>query len=94
MFAMVPSGTRLSVCDDNGFPPPRAPLAGVGVSSIATFQRLLARVSFQRLLAVASDSLFAVGSDRITTIPRREPGFSALGANKYGIRRQVQRKAG
>jgi hypothetical protein len=94
MFAMVASGTRLSVCDDNRFPPPRAPLAGVSVDSIATFQRLLARVSFQRLLAVATVLLFAVGLDRITTIPRRELGFSAFGLTNTGTFTRFSEKLG
>jgi hypothetical protein len=90
MFAMVPGGTRLSVSDENRLPPSRSPLAG---ASVATFQPLLARVSYS---AVASsrgrpDVCGWAGSNRYNSATRA--GIFSLRSNKYGIHHRVQRKA-
>jgi hypothetical protein len=81
MFAMVPGGTRLSVSDDNRLPPSRTPLAG---ASVATFQPLLARVSYSAIASSRGRLTFAVGLAQIATIPRRERGYSASGPTNTG----------
>ena len=75
MYAMVPSGTCLSVCDDSSFPPPRSPLAATSVAFIVTFMQLLAGLS----LLAPTAPMFADGLHGITSISGRDQEGSTSG---------------
>jgi hypothetical protein len=94
MFAMVPCGTPVSVCDDDCFASPQAPLASVSVISIATFLPVLAGVSFLSPASAATALMFAAGLDGINKIPRRDQGFSTSGPTSTGSTARFSEKPG
>jgi hypothetical protein len=91
MFAMVLSGTPLSVGDDGRCPPQRTPLAGV---SIATFRPVFAGVLFLVPASAAAAVKFTAGLVGITKVPWRYQGFSSSGLTSTGSTARFSEKLG
>jgi hypothetical protein len=94
MIAMVAGGTRLSVCDDNRFPATTSSFSRCLDCLNCLFSAFARACIVRAELAAATALLFAVGMDRINTIPRCEQGFSAFGLTNTGTVARFSEKLG
>ena len=76
MYAMVPRGKALLVCDNGSCPCPPAPFVG---ASLVTFQAISSGGTFLRPASAVVGPVLAVRLDETITVPRRDQGLSNSG---------------